>query len=150
MEYDAYCRITMKNASQLELARLLMTADENAPLFEDDVDADLQQTFNGFEDMPEARSISVDEDALLIAAHWFCNYSEDIGAAINGLSKAGVVSFTILVFGDEGGVDGFVQIAGKLRRLKNWKGKALSKIGVNTDMGVLLRKIEEHEKATGG
>ncbi len=145
MEYDAYCRIRMKDLNQLGLAKQLIEADENAPLFENEVEPELRQMFNALEDIPVAKSITVDEDSLLITLRWFTGYSDEIETAIKGLAKSGVASYCALVFSDEGGVDGFAQIGDELRRLTQWKGKPLTKIGGRKNIFRLLEQIEKQE-----
>ena len=145
MEYDAFCRIRVKDINQLNFAKLMIEADESAPLFEHEVEPELRQMFSALEDVSVATSISVDEISLSMTVHWFTAYSDEIEETIKGMTAAGVVSFCILVLSDEGGVDGFVYAGETLKRLTEWDGEPLMDLSRNGDMSQLLVRIEKQE-----
>lgn len=144
MEIDFYSRIQFDDQKALALAKLMLKADSDAPMFDDEVEEPLRAVYNVLESVEVADVVCVDKTDRSATAHWLINSVGDVQCTFDELMELScVIQIVILYFDDENSAFSRIMCSGETKDSKLWNGKPLNELDQNTDMISLLKKIHD-------
>ena len=145
MEIYSYCRIQFYKNEHAQLARLMLKADPDAPMFEDEVEEPLRELFDVLESIEISDAVSIDEEAFAVTAHWLVTGTGNVQSTLDELIKLDCVFHVlVLYFDDESNAYGVDMSPNGSRPINSWADKPLSEISHSANMVALLKNMQEH------
>jgi hypothetical protein len=129
MEIQPFLRIECRDTAQRDFVQLMLRAEEDRPLFAEDVPRGQRAWFTALEELATAEWVQPEGETALYALMPVLGLevSEDMCDLLNCLRAAKVVDVFALISDDEGYHELWVLREGKLERYDKWQGKSLKR-----------------------
>ncbi len=150
MEASLTARVECQDAAQRDFVRLMLSEDDERPIFEEEVPAGARGWFSALDDIATAEYIEK-AGASTVYATWTLggpDWDEDVFFNLQCLSKAGVKDVYAVVEGDEGWYELWIMRDGKPQRHNTWQGKELESLFEGKEnLSPFLDKIRRQDAA---
>lgn len=144
MEASLIVRVECRDTAHRDFVRLMLGAEVERPLFEDEVAESERAWFKALEDVLTAEVAEPRGDKALEAA-WTLggtDWDEDLRDILQCLKRADVLDAYAVVAGDEGWYELWVLQNHKVARHSRWKGRDLADLfDGQEDLGLVLDRI---------